>query len=168
METHSNEIQLLGKNDLESLADLSGEIRQIAQSCNGAFFGMRFNSSKSCSILKDKIIWTSLPLGDSDWNIHAITDETGKTLKDFSPEHNEEIFPKNTTPMSPDPAEQPELSDYDKIYNTFDFNPFSRTDIDELFNCEKDKSHKIIEKLGASVEKIGNGNQTRYKLKPQN
>lgn len=164
----TNELQLIGKKDLETLPDLPEEIKNIAHSCDGAFFGMRCNSSKSCSILKDKIIWASLPLGASKWNLHAVTDEYGKVLKDLSHKHHEEILPENTTPMSPDPTEQAKLSDYDKIYNQFGFEPFSRSDIDELFGCEKDKSHKIIEKLGARVEKTGNGNQTRYKLKPQN
>lgn len=164
----TNELQLIGKKDLETLPDLPEEIKNIAHSCDGAFFGMRCNSSKSCSILKDKIIWASLPLGASKWNLHAVTDEYGKVLKDLSLEHHEEILPENTTPMSPDPIELPELSDYDKIYNKFGFESFSRSDIDELFDCEKDKSHKIIEKLGGKIEKTGNGNQTRYKLSPQN
>lgn len=164
----TNELQLLGKKDLETVPDLPEELKNIAKSCDGVFFGMRCNSSKSCSILKDKIIWASLPLGASKWNLHAVTDEYGKVLKDLSLEHHEEILPENTTPMSPDPTELPELSDYDKIYNKFGFESFSRPDIDELFDCEKDKSHKIIEKLGAKIEKTGNGNQTRYKLSPQN
>lgn len=164
----TNELQLIGKKDLETLPDLPEELKNIARSCDGAFFGMRCNSSKSCSILKDKIIWASLPLGASKWNLHAVTDEYGKVLKNLSSEnHEEEILPESTVLTHPQQTERSELSDYNKIYNTFGFNPFSRPDIDELFDCEKDKSHKIIEKLGTRVEKAGNGNQTRYQLKQQ-
>lgn len=59
------------------------------------------------------------------------------------------------------------LSNYDKIFQKFGDKSFSRPDIDELFRCEKDKSHKIIKELGELIKKTGSGNQKQYCLQPR-
>lgn len=107
-------------------------------------------------------------MGDSDWNIHAITDETGKVLKDFSVESCEkENCTEKMPATSSEQTEETKLSNYDKIFQKFGDKSFSRSNIDDLFNCGKDKSLKIIKELGERIKETGSGNQKLYCLQPR-
>ncbi len=158
----TNELQLFGKKDLDSFQDLPEELKQIAKDFNGAFFGIKCNSSKSYSVLKDKIIWVGLLLGATNWNLYAITNETGKILKDIHQnkiEENLSLNQNNTQSIS-----QQLNCDEQKVLNLVD-ETFKREDVDKILKCSETKSQQIIKQLlfKRVIIKDGKSKATLYK-----
>lgn len=172
----TNEIQLIKKDELALYPNLSENIKSVANR-NGLFTGIRYNSSKSCSILENKIAWNYLPFNGSQWNFLGWTDETGKALEDdFSAEackmaefgtskelntvldsFDEECEQFNSSAL-PDNLQKY----YDKIYEEYGTNEFSRSNVEELFGVSKGKACSILKDLKLFPK--GCGNNITYSL----
>lgn len=175
----TNEVQLIGKQDLSAYPNLPTSIKNIASN-KGLFIGIRYNSSKSCSILENKIAWNHLPFNDSQWNFLGWTDETGKALEedsedsyavacktaefDTSEEQNavlnsfdEECEQLNSSTLSDKLQEY-----YDKIHEKYGTDEFSRSNVEELFGVSKGKACNILRDLKLSPK--GSGNNITYSL----
>lgn len=171
----TNEIQLIKKDELALYPNLSENIKSVANR-NGLFTGIRYNSSKSCSILENKIAWNYLPFNGSQWNFLGWTDETGKALEDdFSAEACKiaEFDTSEKQTAVPDSIKECEQlnsfvlpdnlqENYNKIYEKFGENDFSRNDIEKLFDVSKSKACNIINELKLSQK--GSGNNITYNL----
>lgn len=172
----TNEIQLVGKDNFAQYPNLAERTKSVADN-DRLFTGIRYSSSKSCSILENKIVWNYLPFNGSQWNFLGWTDETGKNLEEDFPAESckttefgtskelntvldsfdEECEQFNSSAL-PDNLQKY----YDKIYEEYGTDEFSRSNVEELFGVSKGKACNILRDLKLSPK--GSGNNITYSL----